>query len=68
MEHKIMTRIFGISLLTLGICGIITGVSNIIGAQLPDTVVRIIGIIDLVAVVPLTVSFVRLYIIKKNKE
>ena len=68
MNKKIATRIFGISLLTVGVCAIITGVSGIFGLQLPDIAVRIIGVIDLVAVVPLAISFVRLYIIKKNKE
>lgn len=68
MSKKITTRIFGISLLILGICAIITSVSNIVGAQLPDVAVRIIGIIDLIVIVPLVVSYVHLYIIKKNKE
>jgi|GEM_PF-775403 len=68
MSKKITTRIFGISLLIIGICAIITSVSNIVGAQLPDVAVRIIGIIDLIVIVPLVVSYVHLYIIKKNKE
>ena len=68
MNKKIATRVFGISLLIVGICGIITGIINIFDMQLPDAVVRIIGVIDIVVIVPLAWSFVSLYIINKNKE
>lgn len=41
--------IWSISLLTIGIASVILFGSNIIGLMLPDAVVRVIGIIDLIA-------------------
>lgn len=41
--------IWGLSLMIIGIATIILAGSNIIGIELPDIAVRIIGIIDLIA-------------------
>lgn len=41
--------IWSISLLTIGIASVILFGSNVIGLMLPDAIVRVIGIIDLVA-------------------
>ena len=41
--------IWSISLLTIGIASVILFGSNVIGLMLPDAIVRVIGIIDLIA-------------------
>lgn len=52
MEVSMKTKndlIWSISLMVIGIVTFILAGSNIIGLMLPDVVVRIIGIIDLIA-------------------
>ncbi len=46
---KINDLIWSVSLLIIGIATIILSGSNIIGIELPDVMVRIIGIADLIA-------------------
>ena len=41
--------IWSISLMTIGIATFILAGSNVIGVELPDVVVRILGILDLIA-------------------
>ena len=59
---------WSISLLGVGILSIITGVCNIVGIELPDASVRIIGIADLVGAVVLASTSVRLWLNKKNNK
>lgn len=47
--------IWSISLILISICTIVLAGSNIVGLKLPDVAVRIIGIIDMVAL-PFLVS------------
>ena len=69
MKKSPVYAAFCISLMVVGVLGIVTGVCNIAGIELPDIVVRIIGIVDIIAVPVLSFSFVRLFIMKKdNKE
>ena len=58
--------LWSLSLLVIGIATVILAGSNIIGIELPDTAVRIIGVIDLIALPVLAYTTVKK--IKKNKE
>lgn len=51
--------IWGISLIIIGIATVILAGSNVIGLKLPDIAVRIIGIVDLVALPVLAYTSVR---------
>lgn len=55
--------LWGISLIIIGIATFILAGSNIIGIMLPDVVVRIIGIIDLIAL-----PFLIYTTVKKTKK
>lgn len=55
--------IWGISLITIGITTLVLGGSNIIGLTLPDVVVRILGITDLIAL-----PFLAYTTVKKAKK
>lgn len=55
--------IWGISLFVIGIATLILTGSNIIGIALPDAAVRIIGIIDLIAL-----PFLVFATVKKQKK
>lgn len=43
-------RIWALTLFVIGICTIILAGTNIIGIELSDVIVRIIGVIDLIAI------------------
>ena len=58
--------LWSLSLLVIGIATVILAGSNIIGIELPDIAVRIIGVIDLIALPVLAYTIVKK--IKKNKE
>lgn len=58
--------LWSLSLLVTGIATVILAGSNIIGIELPDIAVRIIGVIDLIALPVLAYTTVKK--IKKNKE
>jgi len=49
MESKRIHRLWAISLLVIGIVTIIGAGCNVMGIQLPDIAVRILGVIDLIA-------------------
>lgn len=58
--------LWSISLLVIGIATIILSGSNIIGIELPDIIVRIIGVIDLLFLPVLAYTTVKKF--KKDKE
>ena len=58
--------LWSISLFIIGIVSIILFGSNIIGIELPDIVVRILGVIDLLALPVLVYTTVKKF--KKDKE
>ena len=58
--------LWSLSLLVIGIATVILAGSNIIGIELPDIAVRIIGVIDLISLPVLAYTTVKK--IKKNKE
>ena len=44
------TRLWGLSLLTISAAAVILAVCNMAGIQLPDAVVRIMGVLDICAI------------------
>lgn len=57
---------WGFSLLIIGVATIILAGSNVIGIELPDIAVRIIGIVDLIALPVLAFTTVKK--VKKNQN
>ena len=58
-------RAFAISLFVIGICTLVIAVSNLTGLDLPDTLKRILGIIELCAL--LVMAFTGVKKLKKDK-
>lgn len=56
---KSNNSIWAISLLVIGIATIILAGSGLVGAELPDTATRILGVIDLIALPVLAFTTVR---------
>ncbi len=63
MDKITMKRLYGITLIIMGICGFLPAVSGICGGFLPDIAVRIIGIADIVCL-PI---FIILFVIERRK-
>ena len=49
MDTKKINIMWGISLFVISVATIITAVANILGAELPDTAVRMMGVLQLIA-------------------
>lgn len=58
MKNK-NTLLWSLSLLIIGVATLILAGSNIIGIELPDVIVRIIGIVDLIALPVLAYTTVK---------
>ncbi len=58
MKNKI-DLIWGISLIVIGISAILLAGSNIIGLELPDIAIRMIGVLDIIALPVLIVATVK---------
>lgn len=55
------TKAWSISLLVIGICTLIISISNIIGAELPDMLKRILGVTELVSLPVLVYTSVKMF-------
>ena len=58
MKNKI-DLMWGISLIVIGISAILLAVSNIVGLALPDIAIRMIGVLDIIALPVLIVATVK---------
>lgn len=58
MKNKI-DLIWGISLIVIGISAILLAGSNIVGLTLPDIAIRMIGVLDIIALPVLIVATVK---------
>ena len=65
MSSKNINLFWAISLMAIGIATFIIAVTNIIGVQLPDIVIRLLGIIELIALPVLVFTTIKKV---KNKE
>lgn len=59
MNSKSIRTMWSFSLLTIAVASVILAGSRIIGADLPDLVVRLLGIIDLIALPVLIYSSIQ---------
>ena len=59
MDAKVINQMWAISLMVVGVATLVIAGSNIIGCELPDTAVRILGVIELIALPVLEYSTVR---------
>lgn len=59
--------VWSISLMVIAVCTLVRTIANIIGISLSDTTVRIIGILDLIALPVLALTTVRMFIEKKKQ-
>lgn len=59
MSGKTLDLMWSLSLTVIGVATLILAVSNIIGAELPDILTRILGIADLIALPLLIFSTVK---------
>ena len=59
--------VWSISLMVIAVCTLVLSIANIIGISLSDTTVRIIGILDLIALPVLALTTVRMFIEKKKQ-
>lgn len=59
MDSKKVNAMWSISLLIIGVATFILAGANVIGLELPDIAVRILGIIDLIALPVLGFSTVK---------
>lgn len=67
MSGKALNLVWCLSLIAIGVATLILAVSNIIGAELPDILTRILGIADLIALPFLIFSTVKKAVLKAEK-
>lgn len=65
MDTKRLNIIWAISLIGIGIATIILAGANLVGVELPDVAIRIVGVVDLIALPVLVFSTVKKL---KNKK
>ena len=61
------TKAWSVSLMVVGICALIISITTIAGIEVPDTIKRIIGIIDLIAVPVLAYTSVKMFMNMEKK-
>lgn len=64
---KGLRRAWGISLIVLGLNGVVTGLNGLLPAGLPDVLARGMGALALIALAVFAYTTVRLYREKKRK-
>ena len=67
MKKSKLLIVWSISLMVIAGLTLVTSITNIIGISLSDTAVRIIGILDLIALPVLAFTTVRIFIEKKKQ-
>ena len=65
MNSKIINTMWSISLMVIGVATIILAAANIVAIELPDIIVRVLGVFDLVSLPVLVFSTVKK---DKNKK
>lgn len=66
MSTKIRDKLWGISLIVIGISTLVLVIPNIVGFELPVILARILGVIELVSLIVLSFTTVRRLIDKKE--
>ncbi len=66
MKKSKLLIVWSISLMVIAVCTLILSISNIMGASIPDVLIRVLGILDLIACPVLMFATVRMYM--KGRE
>ena len=66
MSTKIRDKLWGISLIVIGISTLVLVIPDIVGFELPVILARILGVIELVSLIVLSFTTVRRLIDKKE--
>lgn len=66
MKKNRLLLVWSISLMVIAVCTMVLSIANIMGAFVPDALIRIFGIFELIACPILMVATVRMYM--KGKE
>ena len=61
------TKAWAVSLIVIGICTLIISITNIIGAELPDMLKRILGVAELVSLPVLAYTSVKLFTVRDKQ-
>ena len=64
MKKSKVLIVWSVSLMVIAVCTLVLSISNIMGASIPDVLIRILGTIDGITCPILIVATVRMY----NKE
>lgn len=67
MNNKKIIRVWSISLIVLGVVTIILASTRIMGIELPDMVIRILGVLDLIALAVFGYTTASRFIHKSNR-
>ena len=66
MKKNNLLLIWSISLIVIAVCTLVITIANIMGASVPDALIRILGILELVSCPVLAFTTVRMY--RKGRE
>ena len=66
MKKNKLLLIWSISLMVIAVCTLVITIANIMGASVPDALIRILGILELVSCPVLVFTTVRMY--RKGRE
>lgn len=66
MKKSKVLIVWSISLMVIAVCTLVLSIANIMGASIPDVLIRVLGIIDGIACPILIIATVRMY--NKEKE
>ncbi len=58
--------VWSISLMVIAVCTLVLSIANIMGASIPDVLIRVLGIIDGITCPILIIATIRMY--NKEKE
>lgn len=68
MKEKLLSFLWSVSLMLISASTIITSVSNILNYPLPDLVIRLLGVVQLLSVASLTYSTVKKFTGKQESK
>ncbi len=68
MSTKIRDKLWGISLIVIGISTLVLVIPDIVGFELPMILARIFGVVELIALPVLVFTTVKKFIDKKGAE
>ncbi|MCR5110791.1 MAG: hypothetical protein K6B38_07760 [Ruminococcus sp.] len=67
MKNVKPTKAWAISLLVISICTLIISITNIIGADIPDMLKRILGVAELVSLPVLAYTSVKMFTVRDKQ-